>query len=140
MANATPILMQLGLVTLTIVGLLLGGLVTERREISAQLVREASHDRLTGLPDRALFADALSKALTYHSNDGFAVLAVDLDRFAEFNSALGYRTGDRLLVAVAERISAFADAHASAKAPQRIKKSSWTARVRQGLAATRLPR
>ncbi len=103
--NANPVLIQLGLVTLTLVGLLLGGLVTGQRETSARLVWEASHDRLTGLPNRTLFLDALSEALTRRPESAFAVLAVDLDRFANVNNALGHRMGDRLLVAVAGRLS-----------------------------------
>ena len=105
--KSNPILIQFGLMTLTIVGLLLGGLVTERRETSARMVREASHDRLTGLPGRALFMDVVSETLHHGSGGAFAVLAVDLDRFAEINDALGYRTGDGLLVAVAARLSDF---------------------------------
>ena len=110
-ANSNPILIQFGLLTLTIVGLLLGGLVTEQRETAGRLVREASHDRLTGLPNRTLFSDKLSDGATT-PGDGFVVLAVGLDQFADINNALGYRTGDRLLVAVAERFSVFTSASA----------------------------
>ena len=110
--NTNPILIQFGLMTLTIVGLLLGSLVTEQRETSARLVREASHDRLTGLADRAMFSDTLAEVLKRRSNDeSFVVLAVDLDRFAQVNNALGYRTGDRLLVAVVARLKAFVSEH-----------------------------
>lgn len=112
--GTNPILIQFGLVTLTIVGVLLGGLVTERTETSARLACEASHDRLTGLPNRALFSDKLAHrsddSSANSSNGGFAVLAVGLDRFANVNNALGHRTGDRLLVAVAERLRAFVTA------------------------------
>ena len=110
-ANSNPILIQFGLLTLTIVGLLLGGLVTEQRETAGRLVREASHDRLTRLPNRALFSDKLSDGPTTPGG-GFVVLAVGLDQFADINNALGYRTGDRLLVAVAERFSGFTPASA----------------------------
>ncbi|MGB3633499.1 MAG: diguanylate cyclase, partial [Rubrobacteraceae bacterium] len=122
--GTNPILIQFGLVTLTIVGLLLGGLVTERQETSERLVREASHDHLTGLPSRTLFSDALSDELSHPSDDrsdnsssgGFAVLAVGLDQFANVTNAFGHETGDRVLVAVAERLYGFADEAASAEA------------------------
>ena len=107
--NTNPILIQFGLMTMTLVGILLGGLVTERRETSERLIRDASHDRLTGLPDRAQFSNVLSDALD-RSGEGIMVLAVDLDRFASVNNALGHRTGDGLLAAVAERLSAFTEA------------------------------
>ena len=105
--NTNPILIQFGLTTLTLVGVLLGGLLTERRETSERLAREASRDRLTGLYNRPSFSPLLSKTATRRSGKGFMVLAVDLDRFADINNALGHRIGDRLLIAVGERLEAF---------------------------------
>jgi diguanylate cyclase (GGDEF)-like protein len=73
-----------------------------------QLVREAFRDALTGLPNRALFMDRLSHALTRAERCGsnLAVLFLDLDRFKILNETLGPEVGDRLLREVAERITA----------------------------------
>jgi len=73
-----------------------------------QLVREAFRDSLTGLPNRALFMDRLSHALTRAERSGsnLAVLFLDLDRFKILNETLGQPVGDRLLVEVAHRLAA----------------------------------
>ena len=97
-ANSNPILIQFGLLTLTTVGLLLGGLTTEQRAVSKRRVHEASHDRLTGLPNRALFSDELAD-VPVRPGGGFVVLAVGLDQFADVNNVLGHRMGDGLLIA-----------------------------------------
>jgi diguanylate cyclase (GGDEF)-like protein len=72
-----------------------------------QLVREAFRDALTGLPNRALFMDRLSHALTRAERGGsnLAVLFLDLDRFKILNETLGQEVGDCLLREVAERIT-----------------------------------
>lgn len=68
----------------------------------------ATHDTLTGLPNRALFRDRLTQCLAECHRDGgaVAVLYLDLDRFKEVNDSLGHAAGDRLLVQVAARIKA----------------------------------
>jgi len=69
----------------------------------------ALHDPLTGLPNRALFADRLDQAIAWqqrHAEDGVAVLLVDLDRFKQINDTYGHHAGDRLLVDVSRRLSA----------------------------------
>ncbi|HEY7203460.1 MAG TPA: bifunctional diguanylate cyclase/phosphodiesterase [Methylomirabilota bacterium] len=73
-----------------------------------QLVREAFRDALTGLPNRALFMDRLSHALTRAERCGsnLAVLFLDLDRFKILNETLGQEVGDCLLREVAARITA----------------------------------
>ncbi|HET7041486.1 MAG TPA: diguanylate cyclase, partial [Gemmatimonadales bacterium] len=80
--------------------------VTERKALEARLAHQATHDPLTGLPNRALFNDRLNQSLARARRDGHpcAVLLLDLDRFKEVNDSLGHATGDRLLVAVAERL------------------------------------
>jgi diguanylate cyclase (GGDEF)-like protein len=74
-----------------------------------QLLHDAFHDGLTGLPNRALFQDRLRQALDLfhrHPDRGFAVMVLDLDRFKRVNDSFGHQAGDRLLAAVAERLRA----------------------------------
>jgi diguanylate cyclase (GGDEF)-like protein/PAS domain S-box-containing protein len=81
--------------------------VTERRASGAQLAHQAVHDPLTGLPNRARLVEALQLALASHAaTDRVAVLFVDLDHFQVVNDSLGHPAGDRLLVAVADRLRA----------------------------------
>ncbi len=67
----------------------------------------ATHDVLTGLPNRALFKDRLEQHLAWARREGssLAVLYLDLDRFKEVNDTLGHAAGDRLLMDVAARLS-----------------------------------
>ena len=67
---------------------------------------DGSLDTLTGLPNRALFAMRLreAEARLQRTGEGFAVLAVDLDRFKQVNDILGHPVGDALLCKVAERL------------------------------------
>jgi diguanylate cyclase (GGDEF)-like protein len=65
-------------------------------------VHDATHDRLTRLPNRALLTARLAESV----QSGAAVLLVDLDRFQEVNDSLGHSSGDDVLRQVAERLSA----------------------------------
>ncbi|MSQ03210.1 MAG: EAL domain-containing protein [Myxococcales bacterium] len=83
------------------------GDITERRSAEARLVREATMDGLTGLPNRSSFVERLRGAMARSAevgDRGCAVLFLDLDRFKVVNDGLGHHVGDRLLVAVAQRL------------------------------------
>ena len=88
------------------IGVQLGRLI-ERKNLEKQLEHNAFHDPLTGLPNRALFLDHLSLAISRESRDSshqFAVLFIDLDRFKLINDSLGHQAGDQLLMEVAQRL------------------------------------
>jgi diguanylate cyclase (GGDEF)-like protein len=79
--------------------------ITERKAAEDRIMHLAVHDALTGLPNRRLFADALSEAIgRAKTGGGCAVLSVDLDKFKYVNDRFGHRCGDVLLARVAERL------------------------------------
>ncbi|HEY4491871.1 MAG TPA: sensor domain-containing diguanylate cyclase, partial [Acidobacteriota bacterium] len=81
--------------------------ITERKDLELRLTRQALYDSLTGLPNRALFLDRLSRAIECHKRDStcsLAVLFIDLDNFKQVNDTMGHINGDRLLVVIAERL------------------------------------
>jgi len=80
--------------------------ITERKALAERVEYLATHDMLTGLPNRALLAELLSKALADASraNTHLAVFFLDLDRFKLVNDTLGHTIGDELLKAVAVRL------------------------------------
>ncbi len=77
-----------------------------RKQIEQNLVREANHDDLTGLPVRNLLIDRLEQALLgcVRKDRRGALLFVDLDEFKDINDRYGHKVGDDVLVAVGERM------------------------------------
>lgn len=80
--------------------------ITVKKESEDLLKRQATFDELTGLPNRALFQDRLSRALLHSKRleTRFALLFIDLDKFKAVNDSLGHVAGDQLLQEVARRI------------------------------------
>jgi diguanylate cyclase (GGDEF)-like protein/PAS domain S-box-containing protein len=80
--------------------------ISERKQMMNYLSHMASHDQLTGLPGRTLLreriADAIEKAMLHGRK--VAVFVVDLDQFKRMNDSLGHRSGDEVLVGMAERM------------------------------------
>lgn len=82
--------------------------ITEERQSQAELARQATHDALTGLPNRVMFerktTEALERSRTTHSS--VAVLFIDLDKLKHVNDTIGHAVGDQLIVTVARRLAA----------------------------------
>ncbi|MBC3964043.1 diguanylate cyclase domain-containing protein [Pseudomonas simiae] len=99
----TPVLDQDGVVTHFIAILHNFSLIDEERAAMQQL---AFHDALTGLPNRLLFLNLLNQAINgaIKYKQPLALMFIDLDHFKSINDTLGHACGDRLLVAVAERL------------------------------------
>ncbi|MGR9044262.1 MAG: diguanylate cyclase domain-containing protein [Gammaproteobacteria bacterium] len=82
--------------------------IANRKKIEKKIMHMASHDHLTGLPNRSLFNDRLSNArnMAIRNREKLAVLFIDLDGFKAVNDTLGHKAGDLLLKEVARRLQA----------------------------------
>ncbi len=81
--------------------------ITERKQLEQKLADMATHDPLTGLPNRLLLNDRLAVGLTQaqRNDTRLAVMMLDLDRFKDVNDILGHGVGDQLLKAAGERLT-----------------------------------
>ncbi len=83
--------------------------ITERKQTEEVLQHNALYDKLTDLPNRTQFMNHLQTAIDLYEKDlnsCFSVLFLDLDRFKIINDGLGHLIGDKLLVAISQRIKA----------------------------------
>lgn len=81
--------------------------ITERKNYEQQIEYQATHDSLTGLPNRTLLADRLQQCISFADRfqSKLAVAFVDLDQFKLINDSMGHHTGDELLVTMAGRLA-----------------------------------
>jgi len=95
--GSTPVLQEAGR---------LARIAIQHSRHNEDLQRQAYHDALTGLPNRALLGDRLERTVREAGSLGksFALLCVDIDGFKQINDLIGHRGGDSLLVALATRI------------------------------------
>ncbi|MES9853224.1 MAG: EAL domain-containing protein [Candidatus Thiodiazotropha sp. L084R] len=80
--------------------------ITDQKAIEEKLVHQATHDQLTGLPNRFLAFDRLEQLLqrAKRSDAYVAIIYIDLDNFKNVNDSMGHSIGDELLVKIAKRI------------------------------------
>jgi diguanylate cyclase (GGDEF)-like protein/PAS domain S-box-containing protein len=80
--------------------------ITDRKRFEEQLMHQANHDSLTGLPNRSLLNDRLNNALAYEDRhrELLAVMLIDLDNFKVINDTMGHSSGDLLLLEAANRL------------------------------------
>ncbi len=80
--------------------------ITERKTYETRLTHQATHDTLTGLPNRALFRDRLQQAVRYAERERakVSIVFIDLDNFKYINDSLGHEAGDALIRIMAQRL------------------------------------
>lgn len=82
--------------------------ITDRKRYEQQIEYQATHDALTGLPNRTLLSDRLQQCISFadRHQEKLAVAFIDLDQFKLINDSMGHHVGDQLLVDMAQRLSA----------------------------------
>ena len=80
--------------------------IEQRQRAEEQVEHEATHDRLTALPNRVYLRDRISRVLerARSGGGGFGVLVIDVDRFTDVNDGLGHSVGDELLTLAGRRL------------------------------------
>ena len=78
--------------------------VTDRKAMEEKLVRRATRDDLTGLPNRRALVEHINQALQSHNEQCASLLFIDMDRFKIVNDSLGHAVGDELVMAIASRL------------------------------------
>jgi diguanylate cyclase (GGDEF)-like protein len=111
LTSQTAVALLLGAGVLVAVAIAVDAAVRVRRAlrgVAAEQERQSLHDRLTGLPNRALLVDRLEEAVgsARATGERLGLLLMDLDRFKDVNATFGHRRGDGVLVDVAERLAA----------------------------------
>ena len=85
--------------------------ITNAKRREEQLLNNAVYDRVTGLPNRALFLDRLKREMVKQGAENLHVVLVDIDRFKMVNDGLGHDAGDSLLTSLGRRIEALLGPH-----------------------------
>ncbi len=80
--------------------------ITNAKRTEERLLNDAVYDRVTGLPNRALFMDRLKREIAKPGAENLHVILIDIDRFKTVNDGLGHEAGDSLLTILGRRIEA----------------------------------